>query len=228
MAALFMVFLLVAFLVLDIVYRKFQAREVAVESPATEKAPFRFDLPLEKLALPGGLFFYPGHTWAKLDAAGTVKVGLDDFVQKVIGRIDAIAPRKVGDTVFQGEKLITIQQGKRKADLNSPVDGVIDSINEAVINHPAAIKENPYEKGWIYTIKPTNLPGNIKSLSIADEALAWLKNEVQKFKDFIAEQFVEDKMLGKTMADGGIPVEGVMEHADDFSWMKLQEEFLAK
>jgi hypothetical protein len=35
-------------------------------------------------------------------------------------------------------------------------------------------------------------------------------------------------MLGKTLADGGVPVEGVMEHMDDFSWMKLQEEFLAK
>ena len=49
-----------------------------------------------------------------------------------------------------------------------------------------------------------------------------------KFKDFISEQFVQDKQLGKTLADGGIPSEGVMEHMDDFSWMKLQEEFLAK
>jgi glycine cleavage system H protein len=228
MAALFMVFLLVAFLVTDIIYRRVQAKKVTVAAPAAERIPIPFDLQLEKLALPGGLFFYQGHTWAKLDTSGNVKVGLDDFVQKIIGRIDGIKPRKVGDSIFQGDKIFTIEQGKRKAEFNSPVDGVIDSINEAIVSNPKVIKENPYENGWIYSIKPTNLPTNIKSLSIAEDALAWLKKEVQKFREFIAEQFVDDKMLGKTLADGGVPVEGVMEHMDDFSWMKLQEEFLAK
>lgn len=228
MAALFIVFLLVAFLVTDIIYRRVQAKRATVVARSASRVPIPFDLPLEKLALPGGLFFYQGHTWAKLDPSGQVKVGVDDFVQKIIGRIDGIKPRKVGDTILQGEKLVTIQQGKRKAEFNSPVDGVIDSINEALVKNPQIIKENPYENGWIYSIKPTNLPTNIKSLSVAEDALAWLKMEVQKFREFIAEQFVSDKMLGKTLADGGVPVEGVMEHMDDFSWMKLQEEFLAK
>ena len=228
MAALFMVFLLVAFLVTDIVYRRIRAKKATATAPVSERIPIPFDLQLEKLALPGGLFFHQGHTWLKLDTSGSVKVGLDDFVQKVIGRIDKIKPRKIGDSIFQGEKLVTIQQGKRKAEFNSPVDGVIDSINEEIVSNPKGIKENPYEKGWIYSIKPTNLPTNIKSLSVAEDALAWLKKEVQKFREFIAEQFVDDKMLGKTLADGGVPVEGVMEHMDDFSWMKLQEEFLAK
>jgi glycine cleavage system H lipoate-binding protein len=228
MAALFMVFLLLAFLVADIIYRKVQAQKATVQVPAVEKAPIPYDLQLEKLALPGGLFFHRGHTWAKLDTSGNVKVGLDDFVQKIIGRIDGIKPKKVGDSISQGDKIFTIEQGKRKAEFNSPVDGVIYSINQEIVSNPKGIKENPYENGWIYSIKPTNLPTNIKSLSVAEDAMNWLKKEVQKFKEFIAEQFVDDKMLGKTMADGGVPVEGVMEHADDFSWMKLQEEFLAK
>jgi glycine cleavage system H lipoate-binding protein len=167
MAALFMVFLLVAFLVTDIIYRRVQTKRATVEAPAAERIPIPFDLQLEKLALPGGLFFHQGHTWAKLDTTGNVKVGLDDFVQKIIGRIDGIKPKKVGDSIFQGDRLFTIQQGKRKAEFNSPVDGVIDSINEAIVSNPKVIKENPYENGWIYSIKPTNLPTNIKSLSIA-------------------------------------------------------------
>ena len=228
MAALFMVFLLVAFLVTDIIYRRIQTKRATIEAPATERILIPFNLQLEKLALPGGLFFHQGHTWVKLDNTGNVKVGLDDFIQKIIGRIDGIKPRKVGDSIFQGEKLVTIQQGKRKAEFNSPVDGVIDSINKEIISNPKVIKENPYENAWIYSVKPTNLPTNIKSLSIAEDALAWLKKEVQKFREFIAEQFVSDKMLGKTLADGGVPIEGVMEHMDDFSWMKLQQEFLAK
>jgi glycine cleavage system H lipoate-binding protein len=187
-----------------------------------------YGLKVEDLALPGGIFFHAGHTWAGIDAGGKVKVGLDDFVQRVLGRIDGIKPSKVGATVNRGDKIFSLVQGKRKADFHSPVDGVISAINEEVINNPAVLKENPYEKGWIYTIKPTNLAQDIKSLSIAEEAMNWIKNEVQKFKEFLAEQFVNDKMLGKTMADGGLPVEGIMEYMDDFSWMKLQEEFLTK
>jgi glycine cleavage system H lipoate-binding protein len=228
MAALFMVFLLVAFLVTDIIYRRVLAKKVTVAAPVTETIPIPFDLQLEKLTFPGGLFFHQGHTWAKLETSGNIKIGLDDFIQKIIGRIDGIKPRKVGDSIFQGDKIFTIEQGRRKAEFNSPVDGVIDSINEEIVSNPKGIKENPYEMSWIYSVKPTNLPSNIKSLSVAEDALAWLKKEVQKFREFIAEQFIEDKMLGKTLADGGVPIEGVMEHMDDFSWMKLQEEFLAK
>ena len=230
MAALMMVLTFVAFLMTDIIVRRVQTkRAVATANLVTETGfTIPFGLKVEDLALPGGLFFHQGHTWAGLDASGKIKVGLDDFVQKILGRIDGIKPIKIGAHINRGEKIFSLVQGKRKADFHSPVDGVISSINEEVISNPAVLKENPYEKGWIYAIKPTNLAHDIKSLSIAEEARSWLKNEVQKFKEFIAEQFVQDKMLGKTMADGGLPVEGIMEYMDDFSWLKLQDEFLTK
>jgi glycine cleavage system H protein len=230
MAAILMVFTFLAFLVTDIILRRVQAKKaLATAESSAEFAPgIPFGLKAEDMALPAGLFFHQGHTWAGIDTSGSIKIGLDDFIQKVLGRIDSVKSIKVGDAVEQGEKLFTIQQGERKAEFNSPVEGVISSVNEEVIKNPNLLKEKPYENGWIYSIKPTNLQDDIKTLTIATEAKNWLKYEVQRFKDFIAEQFVQDKMLGKTMADGGLPVEGVMEHMDDFSWMKLQEDFLAK
>lgn len=228
MAALLMVFTFVAFLMTDIVVRRVQrSRAMAT---ATNEAGFGlpYNLKVEDLALPDGIFFHEGHTWAGIDAGGKIKVGLDDFMQKILGRIDGIKASKVGAAIHKGEKIFSIIQGKRTADFHSPIDGVISSINEEVINNPAVLKENPYEKGWIYAIKPTNLAQDIKSLNIAEEAMNWIKNEVQKFKEFLAEQFVQDKKLGLTMADGGLPVEGIMEYMDDISWLKLQEEFLTK
>ena len=227
MAALFLVSLFALFLVTDIIVRKFQTKS-AIATVANTETTVPFGLKVEDLALPSGLFFHAGHTWAGIDISGKIKIGVDDFANKILGRIDDIKLLKVGDPISKGEKMFSIKQGKRNADFNSPVDGVITSINEEVLNNPKALKENPYEKGWIYSIKPTNLSQDIKSLSVAEEAMTWLKNEVQRFREFIAEQFVNDKMLGKTLADGGIPVEGVMEYMDDFSWMKLQEDFLTK
>lgn len=230
MAALLMVFTFVAFLMTDIVVRKVQKSRALASANLVNETGFAipYGLKVEDLALPGGIFFHEGHTWAGIDAGGKIKVGLDDFIQKVLGRIDGIKASKVGAVIHKGEKIFSLVQGKRTADFHSPVDGVISSINEEVINNPAVLKENPYEKGWIYAIKPTNLAQDIKSLSIAEEAMNWIKTEVQKFKEFLAEQFVQDKKLGLTMADGGLPVEGIMEYMDDFSWLKLQEEFLTK
>ena len=230
MAAIFMVFLFLMFLVTDIIVRKIQAARAMAPAKVLAENDLKipFGLKVADLALPGGLFFHQGHTWAGIDVSGKIKIGLDDFAQNVLGRIDKIKLHKVGDTISQGETVFTIEQGKRKAEFNAPVDGVISAINKEVFTNPELLKNNPYEKGWIYSIKPSNLAQNIKSLSVAEEAKNWLKKEVIRFKEFISEQFVEDKVLGTTMADGGMPVEGIMEYMDDFSWMKMQEEFLAK
>ncbi|MDW7678925.1 MAG: hypothetical protein SCK70_00045 [bacterium] len=188
MAALLMVFTFVAFLMTDIIVRKFQrSRAIATANLEADTGfAIPYGLKVEDLAVPGGVFFHDGHTWAGLDTDGKIKVGFDDFIQKILGRIDGIKPYKVGATVNRGEKIFSLVQGNRKADFYSPIDGVISSINEEVINNPSLLKENPYEKGWIYSIKPTNLAQDVKSLSIADEARNWIKNEVQKFKEFLA------------------------------------------
>jgi glycine cleavage system H protein len=230
MSAIFLILTFALFLVADIIVRKVQSRKAVAANaePKMNNKPVPFGLEAEDLALPGGLFFYKGHTWAGIESSGKVKVGLDDFSQKIFGKIDGVNVKKVGDTISRGEKIFAVKQGERTAEFNSPVDGVINSINDEVVKNPNVLKDNPYEDGWVYSIKPTNLANDIKSLSVAEEALTWLKYEVMRFKRFVAEQFVNDKMLGKTLADGGIPVEGVMEQMDDFSWMKLQEEFLQK
>ena len=177
MAALFMVGIFVALLLTDILVRKLQTQkqEAALQVPASEAA-LPYNLNYENVALPGGLFFHKGHTWAKLDTTGNVKIGLDDFAQKVIGKIDDIKLRKVGDTVYRGEKFFTINQGKRQAIFTSPVDGVIESSNQEIDTDPMTLKNDPYEKGWIYSVKPTNLTDNIKLLSVAEDAKNWLKN----------------------------------------------------
>jgi glycine cleavage system H lipoate-binding protein len=227
MAALFMVGLFLAFLVTDIIYRKVQTEKSLAPVPASDLM-IPFQLNTENMALPGGLFFHQGHTWAGIESSGTIKVGIDDFAQKILGRIDGLKLQKVGDSVAKGDKILVVQQGNRKAEFNAPVDGVISSINDEIIEKPELLKENPYEKGWIYSIQPTNLADNIKSLVINNDATNWLKKEVSRFTDFISEQFVQDKALGKTLADGGQPVDGILEQMDDFSWMKAQEEFWAK
>ena len=79
MAALFMVGIFVALLLTDILVRKYQTttQEAALTIPVGLEANLSFDLNYENVAMPGGIFFHGGHTWAKLDAIGNVQIGLN-------------------------------------------------------------------------------------------------------------------------------------------------------
>ncbi len=81
------VFVLVA---ADLVIRWRLARRPKPDAtPATSVMDLLFlDLQPERFALPGGLFFHRGHTWVNLLFSGQVKVGVDDFLQRLLGHID--------------------------------------------------------------------------------------------------------------------------------------------
>jgi glycine cleavage system H protein len=228
------------FIALDVVVLKVQARRFALAG-----------LDVTDFRLPKGLFFHKGHTWVNIETSGKMKIGVDDFAQRILGRFDGFMLRNVGEFVKQGEEILSVRQGKRTAVFNSPVDGVIRSINEKVtedpivkreypyvdgvilINEkvtedPIVVREYPYEAGWIYSIEPTNLAIDVERLISNKKALSWLRNEIRKFRDFLAEQSLQNKLVGQTLQDGGLPVDGLLEHMDDFIWTCFQEEFLAK
>ena len=81
----------------------------------------------------GKIYYHQGHSWAIPESGNVVKVGIDDFAQKLVGRIDAVKFPKVGSQVAQGEKAWSLLVGAKSIDMLSPVDGKIIAINESLI-----------------------------------------------------------------------------------------------
>ncbi len=69
-------------------------------------------------------------------------------------------------------------RGKR-IEFVSPVDGVVCAVNERINADPAEARKEPYEKGWAFMIRPSNLSQNLKKLRIGAEAVAWMEREVK-------------------------------------------------
>jgi len=177
-------------------------------------------------ALPGGLFFHRAHTWCNLLFSGQIKVGVDDFAQRLLGRIDSITLPPVGLAVTQGQALATIRQGGRTATLVAPVDGVVCAVNGEVARTPGLLKRDPYTRGWLVAVRPTDLAGNLRRLAVGDAALAWLKAEVLRLHEFLHGTLQHDGLVGATAADGGVVADGLLEHVDDGTWAAFQSEFL--
>ena len=181
---------------------------VAVREPA---AVFALQTAQE---LPGGLFVHGGHTWAKLDSTGAVQVGLDGFAQGILGRVDRFELPPDGAALRQGEPAFAALQGSKRIEFVSPVDGVVCAVNERINSDPAAARKEPYEKGWAFTIRPSNLSQNLKKLRIGAEAAAWLEREARSFTEFLSLHRAVPVEVGATLPDGGIHVEGIMESMD--------------
>lgn len=201
-------------------------------------------------AVPGGLFFHRGHAWAHLQTSGEARVGMDDFAQHVIGRIDRIELPTLRARIRQGEKAFTIIQDQKRIDFVSPIDGVVSAVNDAVSpatlllekveylrQCPGAIenycqpkidvvKQDPYQAGWLFAIQPQNLVSNLKKLRIGEEAAAWIEKETRRLIEFLGLQFSRQQEIGITLPDGGQVVAGAVERMDGETLQLLVKRFL--
>ena len=165
--------------------------------------------------LPGGLFVHSGHTWAKLDSSGgAIQVGLDGFAQGILGRVDRFELPTDGTTLRQGEPAFAAIQAGKRIEFVSPVDGVVCAVNERINVDPAAARKEPYEKGWAFMLRPSNLSRDLKKLRIGAEAAAWLEREARSFTEFVFLHRAVPAEVGATLPDGGIHAEGIMESMD--------------
>ncbi len=205
----------VAFLLIELAYRMWRkrAKERAGEAvPAFGAVPVPVALPAFRL--PAGLFYHGGHTWAHLTPKGEAQIGIDDFAQGVIGRIDRIELPRPGTRLRQGEKAFTVVQGGKKIDFVSPLDGIVSAANDEVNADTGMLRKDPYQSSWLLTAMPTNIAQNIRKLRIAGDAAAWLERELMTFFEFITLHRATPQEVGVTLPDGGHCIEGVMETID--------------
>ena len=160
--------------------------------------------------------------------SGQVKVCVDDFLQRLLWRIDDIVLPPVGATVKEGEPFITVRQGGRAVILRAPVDGEVCAVNSELVKNPNLLRRDAYTRGWFVTLRPTGLAADLPRLKVGEEALGWLKTEVERFQKFLSDMLRvgHRSLVGLTAADGGVHVDGLLEHLDEEAWRRFQKEFL--
>jgi len=211
MVVLLILLTVVTLIAVDLILRR---RAKAAAEPRVAREPAAWVPSLALPALPGGLFVHSGHTWAKLDASGALQVGLDGFARGILGRVDRFELPPDGAKLRQGEPAFAALQGGKRIEFVSPVDGVVCAVNAPLNADPEKARKDPYEKGWAFSIRPSNLSQNLKKLRIGPEASAWLEREVRSFTEFLSLHRAVPVEVGATLADGGIHADGVMESMD--------------
>ena len=172
-----------------------------------------------EFAIPGGVFISPGHCWASLEQDGAVKVGMDDFAKKLIGKVDSLELPNLGMNIKAGQPLFTIKQGQKSIVFNSPVSGKITRTNTLLKANLESLDATPYDTNWICVIDAEDFDIEIKNLNIGKAAVTFYQDEL--------DHFIELRKTTAKAKDEQLYI-GEFEKFSDAEWEKMVNEFFKK
>jgi glycine cleavage system H lipoate-binding protein len=172
----------------------------------------------EWFRLPEKVYYHPGHSWAVQEGNQLVKVGMDDFAQKLVGKIQAIQMPALGSTIRQGDKGWTLKVDSKAIDMLSPVDGKIIDINEELLRSPQNINKDPYDS-WLMKVEAPRFSVNKKQLLQGTLAKKWMEEVRENLLSRM------NYNLGLVYQDGGLLVDGMARNLDREKWDEIVKDY---
>ncbi|GEM49676.1 glycine cleavage system protein GcvH [Deinococcus cellulosilyticus] len=96
------------------------------------------------------------HEWVRTEE-DTITVGITDYAQDQLGDVVYVELPEIGREVSIGEAIVVVESVKTASDIYSPATGVVVAVNEALGDSPEQVNENPYENGWLFKVRFTDL-----------------------------------------------------------------------
>jgi len=103
------------------------------------------------------LKYLASHEWARVEEDGTVTVGISDNAQSSLGDVVYVEAPEVGSEVSAGDQAGVVESVKAASDIYSPISGVVIAVNDVLEDEPETVNSSPYDDGWFYKVKPSNV-----------------------------------------------------------------------
>lgn len=190
-----------------------------VWSTKTRTSPHEMQY-VKGFGMPVGYYFHNGHTWARIESGGTVRVGMDEFSLKILGSADALDLPTMGKELSQAKVGWGLKRRDNHASVLSPVDGVIVEVNAGLREEPGVANQEPYGKGWLFVVRNPDTKGTLKKLMDDTASAAWMSEEVHTLENMI------EAVAGPLAADGGTIMDDIYGRLPDLGWKNLTRAFL--
>jgi glycine cleavage system H lipoate-binding protein len=224
MTVILVLFTFVTFLAIDYFLSRKKAPVFAAQHrPVRREAELPRLLPnmVNGFQVPENVRFHPGHTWALSESPNLVRVGIDDFASKVIGKVEAVSLPQRGQWIRQGQKILSFTRNGVAVDMVSPIEGSVSDINEAVAANPARATQDPYGEGWLVTVQSPDAKTNFRNLMGGALARWWMEEAAGRLQ-----KRLPASMGSLALAqDGGIASDDLAAGIPNEEYVKITREF---
>lgn len=125
--------------------------------------------------IPPKLQYTKTHEWVRAEN-DVLTIGITDHAQTMLGDLVYVELPEVDSNLDGGQECAVVESVKAAADIYCPISGEVVEVNEAVIENPQLINQDPYGQGWLMRVKPFDraptelLNANEYSKIVASEA----------------------------------------------------------
>ena len=117
--------------------------------------------------VPEELKYTKSHEWIRLEADGSVTIGITEHAQELLGDMVFVELPESGHTLAAEEDCAVVESVKAASDVYAPIDGEITDVNSALEDSPELVNQDPYGEGWLFRMKPAD-EGELDNLLDAD------------------------------------------------------------
>jgi glycine cleavage system H protein len=170
------------------------------------------------------VYYYRSHLWLQR-VNGTVRLGLDDFGQWLLGDIKKITFPPCNGRVSRAQPLMQISCSHGTAEIASPISGTVVEVNQEIQSKSSLIATDPYGEGWLVMLRLSKrelerLERQGKDFLTPSAARSWLEIEVDRLHDVLETE------IGVTMGDGGQLTNNLRDAITKKQWIMLIKTFL--
>jgi glycine cleavage system H lipoate-binding protein len=186
---------------------------------AEKKTPRLVPAVVSGFKVPENLRYHPGHTWALSESPTHVRIGMDDFAAKLVGKIEKISLPQRGQWIRQGQKIWTLFRDGKSVDMLSPIEGEVTDVNEAAVRDPEQARKDPYAEGWLVAVQSPDAKTNFRNLLSGSLVRAWMEQAAARLRATMP------MPLGALAQDGGMALDDATAHLSDEDWAELAKGF---
>jgi glycine cleavage system H protein len=101
---------------------------------------------------PDDLKYHRAHDWARIDGDEAV-LGITWFAQDSLGELVHFEAPETGATVTRDASYGEVESVKAVSDVIAPLSGEVLEVNQAVVDAPEKVNDDPYGDGWLIRIR---------------------------------------------------------------------------
>ncbi|MCY1299730.1 Glycine cleavage system H protein [compost metagenome] len=116
--------------------------------------------------IPADLRYAASHEWARLEADGSVTVGISDHAQEALGDVVFVELPEIGKQLAAGQEAGVVESVKAASDIYAPIGGEVIAVNDALTDSPELVNGDPYG-AWFFKLKPSDVAELDKLLDAA-------------------------------------------------------------